>query len=64
MAKNITFSIVVLIPLVGIGGWVGSSIGAQTHRLEPIPTVTIQPLEMHRATDVRKLVDQEISSLF
>jgi hypothetical protein len=64
MAKNITFSIVILVPLVGIGGWVGSSIGAQTVRLEPTPTVTIQPLEMHRATDMRKLPEQEISSLF
>ncbi len=64
MAKNIMFSIVIVVPLVGIGGWVGSSIGAQIHRLESISTATIQPLEMHRATDVRKMADQEISSLF
>ncbi len=64
MLKNVTFSIAILVPLVGIGGWVGSSIGGQTHRVEPISPVTIQPLEMHRATDVRKLPDQEISCLF
>ncbi len=63
MLMNMTFSVVILIPLIGIGSWVGSSIGAQT-RVEPTPTVTIQPLEIHRATDVHKLVDQEISSLF
>ncbi len=64
MAKNITFSIVILVPLVGIGGWIGSSIGAQTHRMEPTRTISIQPLEMHRAIDVRRLPNQEISSLF
>jgi hypothetical protein len=62
--KNITLSIVVLVPLVGIGGVVGSSMTNQTPRLEANPAVTIQPLEMHRATDMSKLPNQEISSLF
>ncbi len=64
MFKNVTFSVVILVPLVGIGGWAVSSVGGQTHRIEPISSVTIQPLEMHRATEMRNLPDQEISSLF
>jgi hypothetical protein len=64
MAKNITFSMLILVPLVGIGGSIGSSIGAQIRRREATSSVTIQPLEMHRATNIGKLMDRQMSSYF
>ncbi len=64
MTKNIALSIVVVVPLFGIGGLAGSSIRPQAQLLEPNAAVTIQPFEMHRAADIKKIPETEISNLF
>lgn len=64
MTKNMTLSLVLLIPLAGIGGIVGSSLGSRPLPPEPNTAVTIKPLEIHQATNVSKVLSEGVSDLF
>ncbi len=64
MTKNMSLSLVLLIPLAGIVGIVGSSRSSRPLPPEPNTAVTIKPLEMQQATDVSKLLPEDVSELF
>jgi hypothetical protein len=64
MTKKVVLSVAVLIPVLAICGVLGFSMGTQENRAEAKTVSTIQPLDLHLAADLRKLPEQEISSLF
>ncbi len=64
MTKNVLLSMAALIPVLAICGVLGFSMGTHANRAEAKTVSTIQPLDLHLTADLRKLPDQEISSLY
>jgi hypothetical protein len=63
MSKLLLVSALFLIPMIGVGGLLGSAMNTYTE--QPISAaMTMQPLEIHLTTDVSKLPDQEIESFY
>jgi molybdenum-dependent DNA-binding transcriptional regulator ModE len=64
MSRNLLLSAVVLVPLIGIGGFVGTSMLTGPSRSEPAAAIAVDVHALHLAIDVSALPEKQIDEPF
>jgi hypothetical protein len=62
MPRGALLSVIVLLPLVGIGGFVGAS--WSTHQIEPGSVPTVDPYALHLSVNASALPETRIEEPF
>ena len=64
MSRNLLLSAVILLPLVGIGGFIGTSWSNHQAKPGPVAVITIDPHALHLAVDASALPEMQVREPF